>query len=171
MSITSTNYKATITEWDRRVSRSVECHYESAKELRSRHYLLGIPAIIIVTFMGTLKDINFNNEMNEWSTALYHVICIIAAIAAVLVGLQTFLNFSQRAEKHREAASEYGSVRREIEHLDKKKFEKEEDLEEAIRNIRTKLDTLSKTTPEVPSSIWDKVRPKYQSDKFKSKLE
>jgi SMODS and SLOG-associating 2TM effector domain family 4 len=40
---------------------------------------------------------------------------IVAFVAAVLAGLQTFYKFGEVAEKHRTAAADYGEVRRELE--------------------------------------------------------
>lgn len=141
-------YEVTFKEWDRRLSRSVEVHYETAKFLRKWHYSLGIPVIIIVAALGALKDISFGEGYNTLVTSVFSIISVGAVI---VVGLQTFLNFNQRAEKHKEAASKYGSVRREIELLTRKTFASDSDLERKIISIQDKLDILSVSSPEVNS--------------------
>ncbi len=161
------NYKLTFMEWDRRISRSNEMHYESAKRLRNKHYYLGIPAIIIVTLLGALKDVHVSDQCQWFFTLLYTAL---AVVAAVTVGLQTFLNFNQRAEKHKEMASEYGSLRREVEHIAKKPFKDEKEIEDAIISLKSKLDTLSKMAPEANPKVWKKVNGKFKKGVFKSTI-
>jgi len=156
-----------LKEWDRRVSRAVEAHYESAKKLRRNHYILGIVALVIVILMGALKDLKTNEDYKPLCSAIFYVISVVATI---LVSFQTFLNYGQRAEKHREAASKYGSVRRQIEYLAKKEFSTEDALQETIEKLTKTIDSLSESTPEVLSKVWSSVRKKYDKNTYKSKL-
>ena len=161
------NYKFIFEEWDRRVSRAVEVHYESAKKLQRHHYILGIIALIIVTMLGASKDLKIEGKYS-WICSLFYY--LISVTAAILVGLQTFLKYGERAEKHKEVASNYGAMRRQIEHLAKKTFENNETREECINNLRKEWDALSKSSPPANSKVWTEVKNKYESKSFKSRL-
>ncbi len=167
MIIVEEKFGSTLKEWDRRTSRAVEAHYESAKKLRRNHYILGIVALVIVTLMGVLKDLKTDGEYKPICSAIFYVI---SAAATILISFQTFLNYGQRAEKHREAGSKYSSVRRKIEHLANKIFSTEEALEETIESLRLKIDSLSESTPEVLPKVWKDVRKKYDKSTYKSIL-
>ncbi|EDP71692.1 hypothetical protein FBALC1_04372 [Flavobacteriales bacterium ALC-1] len=161
-----------LEEWDRRVSRAVLCHYESAKILRKYHLCLGIPSILIIAILGSFAsfgDITMNIEEGSifWTQLIFIILTITSAI---LVGLQTFLNFSQRAEKHRDDAGEYGTIRREIEQIAVTEYNSEKELNEKLNELRGKLDILSKTTREIPNNIWKDHKKKYTKGKYKSTI-
>jgi hypothetical protein len=158
-----TNYKTTFEEWDRRVTRAVEAHYESAKKLQRHHHTLGIIALVIVALLGATKEVKTEGV---YSAIFY----LVSVTAAILVGLQTFLKYGERAEKHKEVASNYGALRRQIEYVSKKTFTDNNHLEECIRNITKEWDALSKSAPAADSKVWTEVKKKYNSATFKSKL-
>ena len=161
------NYKSVFEDWDRRVTRAVEAHYESSKRLQKHHYIIGIVALVIVTLLGASKNMKIEGEYSWLCSLLFYIISIAAAL---LVGLQTFLKYGERSEKHKEVASSYGALRRQIEHLAKKSFENKETLEVCIDNLRKEWDSLSKSSPAANSKVWTDVRKKYDSKIFKSRL-
>lgn len=167
MTIKDHQYQSTIEEWDRRVSRAVEAHYESCKRLRRHHYTLGIIALIIVAILGSTKNIKIEEDWKDlYSTILY----FISISATLLIGLQTFLKYGERAEKHNEIASKYGALRRQIEFIGNKSFENENEIESCLNEIKLQWDKLSDSTPAANSKVWKKVRQKYDRSTFKSKI-
>jgi hypothetical protein len=73
----------------------------------------GLPAIIFSTIVGTSVFASLNNDnIPQWAKI---AVGLISVVAAVLMALQTFLGFSERAEKHRTTAVRYGAVGRQIE--------------------------------------------------------
>lgn len=160
-------YKSVFEDWDRRVTRAVEAHYESAKKLQRHHYILGIVALVIVALISPLKDLKVPADYSWVVSSIFYVISL---VAAVFVGLQTFLKYGERSEKHKEVASCYGALRRQIEHLAFKSFESEQAFEECINNLRREWDALSKSSPAADSKVWSEVRKKYDSNSYVSKL-
>ena len=92
--------------------------------------------------------------------------------AAVLASLQTFLAYSERAEKHRVAAAKYGALCRE---LDTIRAELISISPELVESIRGKLDALAIESPQTPIKYykmawanWDKWK-KHEEDLAKHK--
>ncbi|NMH26547.1 SLATT domain-containing protein [Flavobacterium silvaticum] len=157
---------STLKEWDRRITRVVEAQYDCAKSLRKKHYALGVIAFILVSGIASIKETSDVDKYEYLPGILY----FLSVVSAILVGLQTFLNYGERAEKHREAGSNYSSIRREIEHIAKRSFSSAEQLEKCMRKMRYKMDSLAKSSPEVSDDIWQRARGKYDKKVFQSKI-
>jgi hypothetical protein len=105
--------KSLLEGWCHRIVRVQLAHFDAAMRFGKRNVQLGLPAIIFSTFVGTSVFASLNNEhIHVW---LKIAIGLISVVAAVLTALQTFLGFSERAEKHRKTAVRYGAVGRQIE--------------------------------------------------------
>ena len=82
-----------------------------------------------------------------------------SVLAALLAGLQTFLGYSERSEKHRMAGARYGALRREMDVL-----RTSPDLVDSnmLDSIRAKMDALALESPLVSNRIRDVVRKERQ---------
>ena len=138
-----------LSDWKRRVRESQFAHYNAAKPLIRANYLLGVPVTILTTFVGTALFATL--EKQAASTNFRLSIGFISVIAAVLASMQTFLRFSERAEKHRGVAARYGSLRRDIEALQAggAPFDQTK-----LDTIREKLNSISTEAPEISERIW-----------------
>jgi hypothetical protein len=67
--------------------------------------------------------------------------------------LQTFLGFSERAEKHRITAVRYGAVGRQIEQFLETGSSGHENTETLIDQIRERLNRLAEESPVLPPDI------------------
>jgi hypothetical protein len=74
--------------------------------------------------------------------------------AALLTSLQTFLGYSERAEKHRLAGAKYGALGRELESL---RSIANGASEEAMTKVRERLDALAVESPSTPQKIYYKA--------------
>jgi hypothetical protein len=74
--------------------------------------------------------------------------------AALLASLQTFLGYSERAEKHRIAGAKYGALGRELEQL---RASSATPSPEAISEVRKRLDDLAIESPNNPLAIYRKA--------------
>ena len=101
-----------IEEWYKRVSVTQVAHYLSADHFGKRKYLLGIPAVVLATFAGTSVFATLSEQPNIY---LQIAVGLASVAAAVLASLQTFMGYSDRAEKHRLAGGRYGALGRRIE--------------------------------------------------------
>jgi len=116
-----------------------------------RNIQLGLPAIIFSTFVGTSVFASLNNEhISEWAKI---VVGLISVVAAVLTALQTFLGFSERAEKHRTTAVRYGAVGRQIEQFLQTETSAHQTTEDLVDQIREHLNRLAEESPVLPPDI------------------
>lgn len=147
-----TSTEELLNDWYRRLRESQFSHYESAKEFDLMNYWLGIPSVILSTIVGTSVFATLNESV-ETSAKL--LVGVVSMLAATLTGLQTFLRFSERAEKHRAVAARYGALRREIEEL----LSLEKNItRELVAPLREAIDRLAEEAPNVSTRIWRRTQ-------------
>ncbi|MBD2023793.1 SLATT domain-containing protein [Leptolyngbya sp. FACHB-711] len=148
----STSTEELLEAWYRRLRESQFSHYEAAKAFERMNYWLGIPSVMLSTVLGTSIFATIGESVNTNVQILFGLVSV---VAAVLTGLQTFLRFSERSEKHRAIAARYGSLRREIEELS---AVGENFTREMITPLRESIDRLAEEAPNVPERIWMKTQ-------------
>lgn len=99
--------------WLLHAHKSRDRQDEAARRLDFHRYLIGVPATALAALAGTSTLATWQEETANEAISL--LAGIVAIMAAVLVGLQTFLNYGARAEQHRVAGARYKAVIREIE--------------------------------------------------------
>jgi hypothetical protein len=82
------------------------------------------------------------------------VCCLASVAAALLASLQTFLGYSERAEKHRVAGAKYGALGRELEQVRASGVTLSA---ETMSRIRKRLDDLAVESPNNPLLIYRKA--------------
>jgi hypothetical protein len=139
-----------LTDWFRRVRESQFIHYECGVWFSRLNFLLGIPTIVLSTAVGTAV---FASLESSGTGAQRILVGLVSIVAAVLASLQTFLRFSERADRHRATGSGYGAVRRSLEYLKTFPPGDEDSLKRPFDEIRQQMDALAKEAPEVPSGM------------------
>src|SRR5258706_261970 len=114
MSALNSDAETLLADWFRRARESQFIHYECGAWFGRLNLLLGIPAIVLSTAVGTAVFASIETSVTGPQRI---AVGLISILAAILASLQTFLGFSERADKHRTAGSEYGGVRRGLELL------------------------------------------------------
>lgn len=137
-----------LKNWYRRLRESQFSHYEAAKAFDRMNYWLGVPSIISSTIIGTSIFATLDESIDATVKLLAGLVSV---LAATLTGLQTFLKFSERAEKHRAVAARYGALRREIEEL---RSLEGNITRELITPLRESIDRLAEESPNIPTRIW-----------------
>ncbi|HEY9626094.1 MAG TPA: SLATT domain-containing protein [Coleofasciculaceae cyanobacterium] len=89
-------------------------HFSAADRCRHYNTYLGIPVVIINVLLGSLLFANLSEQI---PTPMKWLGAFLALTAAVLSGLQTFLNFQKAFEAHRRVANQYLSIARDCERL------------------------------------------------------
>jgi len=89
-------------------------HFAAADRCRQYNIYLGIPVVIINVLLGSLLFANLSEQV---PTPMKWIGAFLALIAAVLSGVQTFLNFQKSFEAHRRVANQYLAIARECERL------------------------------------------------------
>jgi hypothetical protein len=159
-----------LTRWYKRLRESQFSHYEAAKLLERRNLWFGIPVVVLSTVVGTsiFATLNATVEKATADIAFRIVIGMISVAAAVLAGLQTFLRFAERADKHRSIGAQAGALRREIEQL--LAVGGTEHLEaDTLDNVRKEIDKLFADAPSVPELVWKRVSQTLNADSDASK--
>jgi hypothetical protein len=144
--------KELLDEWFRRVRESQFAHYEASKSLVHKKYFLGVPVVVLSALSGAFAFATLGSQSNVYLQILFGFVSV---FAAVLASLQTFLQHSERAEKHRSVAGKYGSLRREIELLiagSSTPYDKDK-----LALIKEKINLLSEEAPEISQKTWQRT--------------
>ena len=142
--------KEVLNDWYQRVRVTQLAHYESAEHFCKRKFSLGIPAVVLSALVGTTVFATLQKQQELW---LQIIVGLASVAAAVLTSLQTFLGYSERAEKHRIAGAKYGALGRELEVL-RTLDSVDTDI---IRELKKHLDDLAQESPNNPKNIYYKV--------------
>lgn len=143
-----------ISDWFRRVRESQRAHYECGTRFMRFNYLLGIPTIVLSAAVGTTVFAYLDKQATgELKIALG----LVSVLAAVLSGLQTFLSFAERANRHRITGAKYGAIRRRLETLKTLPPEDEQALRRELESIKQAMDELAENAPHVPSNLKSRV--------------
>lgn len=143
--------KEMLDEWYMRVSVTQRAHYLSAGRLGRQKYWLGIPSVVLATIVGTAVFASISSIPKIW---VQIVLGLASVAAAVLTSLQTFLGYSERAEKHRLAGAKYGALGRELEHM---RSGSANLSDKQISDVRERLDALAIESPDTPQPIYYKA--------------
>ena len=105
--------EALLKDWETRAWAAQIAHYRVASRLRKYNLMLGLPVVIFTTIVGTSLFATLSQDaIDMW---LRVTLGCVSVVAAILAGIQTFLNFAKRADQHAVAADWYASIRRKIE--------------------------------------------------------
>jgi hypothetical protein len=118
---------------------------------------LGSPAAVFSAIVGTSVFAALGNEAP--SGIKYKLaVAAISIVSAILTGLSTFLNLSERAEKHRSAGVRYKEVIRELERVLAVGLTGLTQADPSlVVGIQKRLDDLEDSAPIVPERIYDRV--------------
>jgi hypothetical protein len=140
-----------LQDWYRRIGIVQKAHFESAMRFGKQNMQLGLPAIIFSTIVGTSVFASLNNDNIPQLAKI--AVGLISVVAALLTALQTFLGFSERAEKHRTTAVRYGAVGRQIEQFLQTGSSARQSTDDLVDQIRERLDRLAEESPVLPADI------------------
>ncbi|MBK8019169.1 MAG: DUF4231 domain-containing protein [Betaproteobacteria bacterium] len=121
-------------------------HYKAAQRFSSLNFVFGLPTVVFATIVGTSVFATLQSSPDLWWKIAVSAMSIAAAI---LSGLQSFLGYNEKAEKHRAAGSKYNAIGRELELW---LAQAQEDLTR-LEAIRQRIDSLAKESPHIPASV------------------
>lgn len=156
--------KLLLTDWFRRARESQYTHYASAEFYSKMHYWLGIPTIALGVIVGTAVFASFESEaVGGYKIALG----LISILSSVLAALNTFLDFSSKAEKHRSAAAGYSSIRKTLERIKTSEQDYANSFNNEMEKLQKELDTLADKSPNPPKSVSKKEIKRLKSTEHK----
>jgi hypothetical protein len=144
-----------LTDWRHRARDAQYAHHLAANRFESMNYVLGVPAVVFSTVVGTAV---FATLQKEVDFRIKIIVGLISVTAAVLTALQTFMRFPERAEHHRLAAAHYGAVRSRLQALSAFRPSTVEELLTEIKKIQEIREKLSADSPRVPDDLWRKAK-------------
>jgi hypothetical protein len=139
-----------LVDWHRRARESQHVHYAAESHYARLNYWYGVPSIALSAIVGTSIFASLETQVDLRSKILVGTISI---VAAVLSALQTYLRFSEWADKHRQAASGYAAVRRSIEEVLALPESERGPVVRVVDRIRRRLDSLASSSPAAPPSL------------------
>jgi hypothetical protein len=146
---------ALLSKWHKRARINQLQHYEAADYYSKAHNAIGIPVVILSSIVGTTV---FATLQKQVDVRIQIAVGALSVIAAVLTALQTFLRYSERAEKHRSTAAAYAVVRHRLERVTNTPVTIRPPLKELIDAISGQVDSLSQSAPNVPERVWRRVQ-------------
>jgi hypothetical protein len=142
-----------VLRWLLRARESQFAHYEMGVIFDRWNKWFGVPVIAITTIVsGSIFSViqkDATGEMKYWTMGL-------SLLAVVLTSLQTFLKFSERAEKHRAAAAEYGVVRRRLEVLH---ISSQKSLD-SLNKLGEEISALGSRVPAISNATFNRIKKK-----------
>jgi hypothetical protein len=144
-----------LLKWLERSRTNQLQHYKAAAYYNLANNALGIPVVVLSTIVGTAVFASLEKQVG-----LRTQLCVggISILAAVLAALQTFLRYSERAEKHHSVAASYGTLRKQIEAIGFLPVESRGGIKELIDSLRVQFDFLAQSAPNPPESTWAALR-------------
>jgi len=147
-------FTAPKNPWDAaNVSRTqalINCraHYMAAEHQERLRVRLGAPATIIAAVVAA---VTFATPSGAW----VYVIGGVATVGAGLVGLQTFLNLSDKVRDHRAAGVRFGAVRR---RFDLALMDGDgPHITVALETLYPELNDIAQASPMIPDRFYKKA--------------
>ena len=100
-----------LKEWEIRLNAAQTGHYVSSERYHRVNNLLGLPLVIISSFVSAF--LFFDQSGLHYDVEVFLKAGGVAV--AILASLQTFLRPSEKSEMHRIKAAKYGSLKRKVE--------------------------------------------------------
>jgi hypothetical protein len=143
----------TLEQWLNGIKIDHVAHLRAAAYYKRANRLLGIPATILAIIIGT-SIYGVLSSSNNPQILLF--VGAVSILAAVLSGLQTFLNYPELAQKHQTAGAKFGRLRRRVEEILSIKREPDQ-LESVLTEVRLAWDQLIEESPDVPQRFHDQA--------------
>ena len=146
-----------LEEWQKRIRKSQKAHYKDAERLKRNKLLLGIPTVVLTSIVSagvftSISDGSYsgNIEINPL------IIGLLSVLVTILASLQTFLNYSEKKEKHLNAARRLSSLKKEVQQNMVTIEKTPEYLNQFIEEVRMKWEEIINEAPLVSSSNFKK---------------
>lgn len=152
-----------LRHWRFRVHRVQTGHYNAGRRYERLHLILGIPAMVVSTVVGTAVFASLVAEKNH--IVLTILIGVLSVAAAVLASLQTFLKYSELAERHKVAGARFADLKHKIEIIAVFQPQDSEMLKAQLVEVEQRWETVREESPNIPAAIWSRVEKTMTLDK------
>lgn len=136
-----------MEDWHERLSNAQKGHYKCSEKLYYKANWSGYFLILTTTIVTAMLFMNPQGCMKMF-------LVFMSILSAVLSGVVSFARYAEKAEKHRSAASRYGKVRRQLEHLNSKVTTMDVDkTQDKLKLLRIEWEYISDNALLTPESI------------------
>lgn len=151
------DFMALLERWRDQLDRYQAAHYLSAEHCRRINNWLGIPVIVCTAVVGSTVFAALSHAFGD-SIWIKIALGFLSLTAAVLASLQTFLKYSERAEKHFAAHRQFSRLKREVEVF--LAFPpKSEEARSTIASLSARIDQAIEESVPPLERVWKRVRP------------
>jgi hypothetical protein len=144
-----------ILAWYRRARHAQLGHVAAEARARRLERLLGVPAVVLSTIVGTAVFASVGKSPDQRLQILAGILSI---LAAGLIALQTFLRFDDKSREHKRSSQAFGALRRDLGQLGAVSGRPREEVKQELKRIHECYDHLSQNCPAVPAHLWYKER-------------
>lgn len=144
-----------LRHWRFRVHRVQTGHYDAGRRYDLLHLSLGIPAIVVSAFVGTAVFSSLAAEKHH--VVITVLVGMLSVAAAVLASLQTFLKYSELAERHKLAAARFADLKHRIELIAVFQPPDPEVLKSQLAEVEQRWETAREESPTIPAKIWNRI--------------
>jgi hypothetical protein len=145
-----------IIDYRNRASVTRRSHYLASSIADRKNFWLGIPVVVITAVVGTSI---FGTLQDNPSVHIKIAAGVLSISATILAALQTYLGFSEKSAKHKEAGARYAAIWRCLDLLDLELRSLGDEFApkaiEELRKIVSMLDEAGKESPSVPDRAYD----------------
>jgi len=119
-------------------------HFNAADRKEKYHFSIGIPLVIINIIIGSVLLFYITDNTSGYLKAIP---IVLAFIAAILSGFQTYFNFNQKVEGHKNVANKYLALMKKCDRTQaylKDEFISHNDLIIRIEDIALEIESVNK---------------------------
>ncbi|MBF2091227.1 hypothetical protein FPG87_12370 [Flavobacterium psychrophilum] len=130
-------------------------HFNAADRNEKNHYGIGIPLIIINVLTGSVLFYALTDSVDNW---VKFIPLVLAFIAALLSGFQTYMNYQQKVEGHRRIGNRYLASMKKCDRLQGYFADKSISNDEFIQkmeSIALEIDDINQEAESYPTSSAD----------------
>ncbi|MCD4486913.1 SLATT domain-containing protein [Chromobacterium vaccinii] len=139
-----------VLTWIKRVRESQFSHHHCVEFYKVVHFAIGVPATILTAIVGTSI---FKVATSSPNSSPSYLIISLSILAAILSGLQTFLNVQAKINAHKIAADKFSEIRRDLEEA----YATSQINATLISAAKTKYNNATQNAPDVSSSVFSKI--------------
>ena len=99
--------KQLLYSWHNEINVLMQAHYDMAIRKKRMNYVVGVPLILLEILIASYIIFTISNEP---AFKLKMIVCSLVILAAILAALQTFLEYSEQSEDHRNAHARYRNL-------------------------------------------------------------
>jgi hypothetical protein len=150
-----------LRHWRFRIHRVQHAHYESGRIYERRHFVIGVPSIVLSTIVGT----SIFASLAELSDSI-NLVCLtiliglLSVASTVLTSLQTFLDYKGLAERHKLSGARFADLKHKLEIVAVFPHKSDDELKLELLKIEEEWEKIREESPNFQSKLWHKIERK-----------